>query len=97
MGDYLSLLKFEGTLVQVGLPEGPISLLLGSVVNGRRKLTGSAIGSPHEIRDMLQLAADKGVRPWVDKRPMRDANRAIVDMDDGKPRFRYVLVNDWDE
>jgi alcohol dehydrogenase (NADP+) len=47
-----------------------------------------------EIRDMLQLAADKQIKPWVEKRPMKDANQAIIDLEAGKPRFRYVLVND---
>lgn len=42
---------------------------------------------------MLQLVADKNVKPWVEMRPMSDANQAIVDFEDGKPRFRYVLVN----
>lgn len=55
---------------------------------------GSCIGSPEDIREMLQLAADKKVKPWIQERPMKDANQAIVDMADGKARFRYVLVNE---
>lgn len=51
------------------------------------------MGSPAEIREMLQLAADKGVRLWVEERPMKEANKAIVDMEEGKARYRYVLVN----
>jgi D-arabinose 1-dehydrogenase-like Zn-dependent alcohol dehydrogenase len=42
---------------------------------------------------MLQLVADKKVKPWVETRPMSEANQAIVDFEAGKPRFRYVLVN----
>ncbi|PHH91729.1 hypothetical protein CDD83_10507 [Cordyceps sp. RAO-2017] len=93
MDDYLGLLSFEGTLVQVGLPEGPISMPVRPLIMGRRQLAGSLIGSPKEIRDMFALAAEKKVRPWVEKRPMSDANATIVDMEAGKPRFRYVLVN----
>lgn len=93
MGDYIGLLKFDGTLVQVGAPEGPISLPLMPILRGRRKLAGSFIGSPKEIYEMFQLAAEKNVQPWIETRPMKDANQAIVDMDQGKPRFRYVLVN----
>jgi D-arabinose 1-dehydrogenase-like Zn-dependent alcohol dehydrogenase len=92
--EYLALLKAEGTLVQVGVPEAPISLKPFSLIFGRKNVTGSGIGSPDEIRDMLQLAADKQIKPWVEKRPMSDANQAIIDLDAGKPRFRYVLVND---
>lgn len=57
------------------------------------KLGGSGIGSPDEINEMLQLAADRNIKPWVQKRPMSEANQAIVDMDAGKARYRYVLVN----
>lgn len=42
---------------------------------------------------MLQLAADKKVKPWVQGRPLADANQAIIDMAAGKARYRYVLVN----
>jgi alcohol dehydrogenase (NADP+) len=44
---------------------------------------------------MLQLAAENNVQPLVEERPMKDANQAIVDMELGKARYRYVLVNDW--
>jgi D-arabinose 1-dehydrogenase-like Zn-dependent alcohol dehydrogenase len=55
---------------------------------------GSAIGSPKEIREMLQLAADKKIKPWIEKRPLQDANQVIQDLDAGKARYRYVLVNE---
>jgi alcohol dehydrogenase (NADP+) len=43
---------------------------------------------------MLQLAVEKKVQPWVQQRPLKDANNAIVDMEAGKARYRYVLVNE---
>jgi D-arabinose 1-dehydrogenase-like Zn-dependent alcohol dehydrogenase len=43
---------------------------------------------------MLQLAADKKVKPWIQERPLKEANQAVVDMDQGKARYRYVLVNE---
>ena len=43
---------------------------------------------------MLDFTAKKGVKPWIQKRPMKEANRAVVDMVDGKARYRYVLVNE---
>ena len=41
----------------------------------------------------LQLAADKAITPLVQVRPMAEANQALVDMEEGKARYRYVLVN----
>lgn len=58
------------------------------------KLGGSAIGPPREIEEMLQLAADQKVKPWIQERPMKDANKVVVDFEDGKARYRYVLVNE---
>ena len=90
---YIGMLGLEGTLVQIGLPEGDVPFRLSSLGGARRRIAGSFIGSPSEIREMLQLAVDKNVTPWVETRPMSDANQAIVDFAAGKPRFRYVLVN----
>lgn len=43
---------------------------------------------------MLDLAVEKKVKPWVQTRPMSDANQAVQDMVAGKARYRYVLVNE---
>jgi D-arabinose 1-dehydrogenase-like Zn-dependent alcohol dehydrogenase len=57
------------------------------------KMTGSSIGSPAEIEEMLEFAAEKGIKPWIQERPMSEADTAVRDMEDGKARYRYVLVN----
>lgn len=90
---YIGLLRFDGTLVQIGLPEGDLPFRPSSLNGARRTLAGSFIGSPAEIEEMLQLAADQKIKPWVEQRPMSEANQAVVDLEAGKPRFRYVLVN----
>lgn len=43
---------------------------------------------------MLQLSAEKGVKPWIQTRPMKEANQAVIDMDAGKARYRYTLINE---
>ena len=43
---------------------------------------------------MLDLSVKKNVHPWVVKRPLKDANQAVVDMAANKARYRYVLVNE---
>lgn len=96
MANYLSLLRRDGILVQIGLPDdGFFQVPAHPLAFGRKKLGSSLIGSPAEIREMLQLAADKNVQPLVEERPMKDANQVIVDMEQGKARYRYVLVNEW--
>ncbi|KAJ5096324.1 hypothetical protein NUU61_005680 [Penicillium alfredii] len=94
LAQYLRLLKRDGTFVQVGAPERPLPPLTAwSLIQKSVKVTGSNIGSPDDIRSMLQLAAEKRVLPWIQKRPMEDVNAALADMDAGKARYRYVLQN----
>ncbi|KAJ9137835.1 Cinnamyl alcohol dehydrogenase [Coniochaeta hoffmannii] len=94
ISDYLALLRPGGVMIQVGLPEDGLLGVPARPLIRRVRLEGSLIGSPGEIREMLELAAEKNVKPWVTTRPMKEANQAIVDMDEGKARYRYVLVNE---
>lgn len=94
IGEYIQTLALDGSMVQVGAPEEPVPLPIFSLITGRRSLAGSAIGSPKTIREMLEFAAKHKVKPFVEKRPMSDANQAVIDMEAGKARFRYVLVNE---
>jgi D-arabinose 1-dehydrogenase-like Zn-dependent alcohol dehydrogenase len=93
--DYLSLLKTDGCFVQLGIPDnGTLAIPAGSLIFRRLKMGGSLMGGPAEIREMLDLAARKNVQSWVHEVPMSEANRAIQDMEAGKARYRYVLVNE---
>ena len=92
---YLQLLRTNGQFIQVGAPEDRLPAFnVFSLIQKGSKIGGSAIGAPHEIEEMLELTARKGVKPWVVERPLREANAAVRDMDGGKARYRYVLVNE---
>ena len=91
---YLRLLRTGGVFIQVGAPEDKLPQIAAFGLIGKGcKIGGSQIGSPKEIEEMLTFAAEKGVKPWVQKKNMKDANKAVVDMEDGHARYRYVLVN----
>ncbi|KAI9845112.1 MAG: hypothetical protein M1838_001901 [Thelocarpon superellum] len=92
---YLQLLRTSGQFTQVGAPEDKIpGFNVFSLIKKGNTIGGSSIGSPHEIREMLELAATKQIKPWTEARPLKDANQAVKDLADGKPRYRYVLVNE---
>ena len=92
---YLVLLRTNGQFIQVGAPEDKLPAFnVFSLIAKGCKIGGSAIGAPHEIEEMLELTARKGVKPWIQKRPLKEANQAVVDMDKGMARYRYVLVNE---
>ncbi|KAI8940567.1 hypothetical protein NX059_004244 [Plenodomus lindquistii] len=91
---YLRLLRTGGRFIQVGAPEDKLPPIAAFGLIGKGcTIGGSSIGSPKEIEEMLNFAAERGVKPWVQKRDMKDANRSIVDMENGDARYRYVLVN----
>lgn len=95
LSGYLRLLKTHGQFIQVGAPEDKLPAIAAFALIAKGcKIGGSQIGSPKEIEDMLEFAAEKEVKPWVQQRSMKKANESVVDMEDGKARYRYVLVNE---
>lgn len=94
-GDYLALLRRDGIFIQLGNPDdGLFKVPAPRLIMQRVRIGGSMIGSPKEIREMLQLAADRNIRPMIEERSMKDANQTLIDMDNGRARYRYVLVNE---
>ncbi|KAH7399897.1 chaperonin 10-like protein [Cadophora sp. MPI-SDFR-AT-0126] len=92
---YFMLLRTNGQFIQVGAPEDKIPAFSAFALIAKGcKMGGSMIGSPKDISEMLEFAAKNNIHPWIQERPMKDANQAIVDMDAGKARYRYVLVNE---
>lgn len=92
--EYLSLLKYKGRFVQVGAPEDVVPAVSAFDLIGKRvSIWGSMTGGPQDIADMLKFFADNKVHTWNNNVPMQDANKAVVDMEAGKARYRYVLCN----
>lgn len=91
---YLGLLRSRGIFVQVGAPEENLPAISAfDLIPKEKRISGSGIGPPGQIREMLELAARKKVKPWIQARPMSEANQAVVDMEMGKARYRYTLCN----
>lgn len=88
---YLSLLKVHGRFMMVGAPEKPLSLTVFPLLMNGVSIGGSAIGSPKEIADMLELAKKHNVKTWKKVWAMEDINEALVDMEKGNARYRHVL------
>ncbi|GAA5854467.1 hypothetical protein JCM8547_004852 [Rhodosporidiobolus lusitaniae] len=91
---YLSLLKRNGNLILVGVPHEPLPVPVFPLIGGNVHIGGSAIGNAREINEMFKLVAEKGVKPWINKRPMDDINSVIPDMVANKARYRLVLCHE---
>ncbi|KAI8682139.1 PKS-ER domain-containing protein [Fusarium keratoplasticum] len=96
LGDYLSLLKVHGKFVAVGLPEGtswqvaPQSLIWNGCLIG-----SSHLGNRREVLEMLQLAADKDIKSWVETISVSEkgVGEALDRLHNGDVRYRFTLVD----
>jgi uncharacterized zinc-type alcohol dehydrogenase-like protein len=63
---YLSLLKLDGALVNVGAPVEPLSYNVFSLLGQRRSFAGSMIGGIRGIQEMLDFCAEHHIEPEIE-------------------------------
>ncbi|MFD4019756.1 NAD(P)-dependent alcohol dehydrogenase [Streptomyces sindenensis] len=90
-GAYLGLLRTEGTLVNVGAPEEPISLNLFSLILGNRSIAGSAIGGIAETQEMLDFCAVHGLGAEIEVIEASQVNEAYERVLASDVRYRFVI------
>ncbi len=93
---YLSLLDVHGRWISVGLPEGDGISVRNQTFLANGCLIGSShLGSRKETLAMLQLAADKGIHPWVETVPISADNLAttLQKLHKSDVRYRFCLTN----
>ena len=91
LNQYLSLLKTDGALVNVGAPEAPISLNLFSVIAGRKTLAGSMIGGIAETQEMLDFCAEHGLGAEIELITAAEINEAYERVLSSDVRYRFVI------
>ncbi|KAK0522713.1 alcohol dehydrogenase, partial [Tilletia horrida] len=94
LSQILSTLVVHGRLVYVGMPEDSFKLKIQSMAGNGAFIGSSHIASKIEILDMLKLAAEKQVKPWIEVMDMKECSKAVKNVEDGKVRYRQVLVQD---
>jgi uncharacterized zinc-type alcohol dehydrogenase-like protein len=87
---YLNLLRRDGTMVLVGLPD-PTPLAAAPLVMQRRRLAGSLIGGVRETQEMLDFCAKHGVASNVEVIPIQQINEAYERMMKCDVRYRFVI------
>jgi len=90
-GAFLSLLKRDGALVNVGAPEEPIALNLFSVIAGRKTLAGSMIGGIAETQEMLDFCAEHGFGAEIEVISADQINEAYERVLASDVRYRFVI------
>ena len=89
--EYLKLLKVDGTMVLVGLPEKDIPLGAFSLTAGRRSLAGSQIGGIRETQEMLDFCSQHQVGCEVEIVPIQKVNEAFERVLKSDVRYRFVI------
>jgi cinnamyl-alcohol dehydrogenase len=87
---FLSMLKHGGTLALVGIaPELKISPFY--LCLGRTSVEGSITGGTLELQEMLDFAAEKGVKAMIEKIPISYVNEALARLQKNDVRYRFVV------
>ncbi|WP_455426739.1 NAD(P)-dependent alcohol dehydrogenase [Dryocola sp. LX212] len=92
---YFQALAYGGNFHSVGAVMKPFQVPAFTLISGDRSISGSATGSPHELRSLMKLAGRAKVQPQIELFPMSKIKEAIQHVRDGKARYRVVLKADF--
>ncbi len=88
---YLALLKRDGTMVLVGLPDQPPEILPFHLILKRRQLAGSLIGGLQETQEMLDYCGKHEVMSDIELIPVEKIDEAYTRMIKGDVKYRFVI------
>jgi uncharacterized zinc-type alcohol dehydrogenase-like protein len=92
LDQFLNLLKRDGTMTLVGVPEDPHpSPSVGNLVFRRRALAGSLIGGIAETQEMLDFCAEHGLTSDIEMIDIQDINTAYERMVKSDVKYRFVI------
>jgi len=91
LSPYLRLLRRDGTMALVGLPEKPIAIEPFALVGGRHSLAGSSIGGIPETQEMLDFCALHGIVSDIELTPIQKVNEAYDRVLGSDVRYRFVI------
>ena len=88
---YLSLLKRDGSLAIVGIPEHPLPIAAFSVIAGRKSFSGSSIGGIKETQEMLDFCGKHNIVSDIELVSIRQVNVAYERLLKGDVKYRFVI------
>jgi uncharacterized zinc-type alcohol dehydrogenase-like protein len=89
--EYLDLLKVDGTMVVVGLPEKDIPVGAFSLTTRRRSVAGSQNGGIAETQEMLDFCSKHKIACDVEVVPIQKVNEAYERVLKSDVRYRFVI------
>jgi uncharacterized zinc-type alcohol dehydrogenase-like protein len=91
---FTNLLKRDGTLCLVGVPEhAHPSPDVGPLIFKRRAIAGSMIGGIAETQEMLDFCAERGIVADIEMIRIQDIDAAYERMQRSEVKYRFVIDN----
>ncbi|KAK7399421.1 hypothetical protein VNO78_10603 [Psophocarpus tetragonolobus] len=87
----LGLLKLNGKLVTVGLPNKPLELPIFPLVAGRKLIGGSNFGGLEETQEMLDFCGKHNIAADIELIKMDQINTAIERLSKADVKYRFVI------
>jgi len=89
---YTALLKRDGTMVLVGVPEQPHpSPNISNLIFKRSRIAGSLIGGIPETQEMLDFCARHNIVSDIERIPIQQIDAAYERMRRGDVKYRFVI------
>ncbi len=88
---YLNLLKRDGALVVVGIPDTNIPVNAFPLVMGRKSVAGSLIGGIKETQEMLDFCGAHNIACDIELIPIQKVNEAYERVLKSDVKFRFVI------
>lgn len=88
---FLNVLKPDGKLILVGVPDKPHELPAFPLIMGRKIVGGSNIGGLKETQEMLEFSAKNGITADIELIPIDYLNTAVDRMLKSDVRYRFVI------
>jgi alcohol dehydrogenase (NADP+) len=94
LDEYTALLKRDGTLIVLGVPDQPHPPVnVGTLIFGRKAIAGSLIGGLAETQEMLDFCAEHGIVSDVEMIRIQQIDEAYDRMLKSDVRYRFVIDN----
>lgn len=88
---HLSMLRVDGTLVNVGAPPEPANYQVFSLIMKRRSIAGSLVGGIRETQEMLDIAAQHCIAPKIEVIRADQVDEAYERVLRSDVRYRFVI------
>jgi alcohol dehydrogenase (NADP+) len=88
---HLQMLRRDGTLVFIGIPDKPVTVSVMNLISGRRAVAGSLIGGMADTQEMLDFCGEHGIAALVEVIHADAIDLAYQRVLAGDVRFRFVI------